>query len=168
MLHPESHGKCLGLHGYLFLLQHFKGIPGAVADGQHHLLRRENLSSGTFYAGDPALIQKQLGHFGVEMDITAPGKDLLPHIPDHLGQNIRADMWFVFIQNTRRRAMLHKNPQDLAASALFILNKRIQLAVGKGSRTAFTELHIGIRPAWAACPECFHIPGTGLHVAAPF
>ena len=64
--------------------------------------------------------------------------------------------------------MLYQDAEHFAASSFFILNQRIQFPIGKGSRSAFPELHVGIRQTGASSPEILHIPGSGLHILSPF
>ncbi len=76
-------------------------------------------------------------------------------------------MRFCLIQDLFRRAVFHKNPQNLSVPAVFVLHQRIQLAVRESACTAFTELYVGSRIQHPFPPEFLHIRLTLFHRAAP-
>ena len=168
MFHPKAHGKGLRFHGNSFFLQHGEGIPGAVSDGQHHGSGVNALPIFTDHAAHPAAFDHKLRHSGRKAHLAAPGKDPLPHVLYHPGQHVRSHMGPAFIPDLLRRAVFHKDFQDLGIPAVLILHQRVQLAVGKGACASLSELHVGIRRKHSRFPELLHPSGTAFHVLSPF
>ena len=139
-----------------------------MANGKNHCFRKEFPSVGACYPDYFILFQKELIHTCIKMDFSAPGQDLLTHVLHYFRKDVRSDMGLVFIQDPGRSPMLYQDAEHFAASSFFILNQRIQFPIGKGSRSAFPELHVGIRQTGASSPEILHIPGSGLHILSPF
>ena len=122
----------------------------------------------TAHAAHPAAFDHKLRYPGRKAHLSAPGKDLLPHVLHHPGQHVRSHMRSAFIPDLLRCAIFHEDLQDLGIPAVPVLYQRVQLAIGKGARTSFSELHVGIRVERSRFPELFHPPGTALHILSPF
>ena len=171
MLNPESHSKNALASMGIFSAPAFQRYPwrcGPMAST--YLLRLENLSPAHFTPVTLSLSKSSLGHFGVKMDITAPGKDLLPHIPDPPGTGISVPICGLFSYKIPEGAPCStKSAGPSPLLPLFIPYQAYSACRRKRfphrlHRTAQFESV----PHGPPAPECFHIPGTGLHVAAPF
>ncbi len=76
MLYPQSHRKCLWLHGDPPGQQGLKGIPGAVPDGQDHRLSSKNLAAvdnkGFYTPGFPLFpVRHKIRDLAQEADLSA-------------------------------------------------------------------------------------------------
>ena len=69
---------------------------------------------------------------------------------------ICAKMRLLLVKDLRGSSCLHKSGKNFPSSSKSIFYQSIQLSVGKSSRTAFSELHIGIRIQDAVLPEIFY------------
>ena len=57
MFDTDTHSKGLGLHGNSGFLQHFEGVPGAVADGQNTGIAGNDLARFRLQAGKSAVFR---------------------------------------------------------------------------------------------------------------
>ena len=90
VLNPGADGKRLGLHGDFHLLQHGKGIPGAVPHRQHHMPGGNLLflpATADPHPRELALFVQQPHALGLKAHLASPFADRLPDIPHGLGQN---------------------------------------------------------------------------------
>ena len=70
------------------------------------------------------------------------GFDPAAEIGDDYAEAVSADVGLALIQDSRRGAGLYKGLQDVPGTSCPVVDLSIELAVGKGSRTAFSELYI--------------------------
>ena len=110
----------------------------------------------------PVKAQFKSVKFCSETDLSSQFTDLICYMRDNFGQHIRSDMRLVGIHDVRIRPGIHKGLQNIPDPSLGILDACIQFSVGKCSRAAFTELHIGIRIRlrYIPFPEPVHRAGT--------
>ena len=165
MLDANAHGKGFPHHGNPRPPEPFKGIPGAVADGQNHVPGGNHFRPVDFYTGHGAVFLPQSRQLCAEPYFTAAGNHGFPNLPHHPHQNIRSDMGFCVIANLRRGAVTGKLVQNPPIAE--IVGIGVQLAVGKGSRAALAELHIVFRVQRTAGAEQIHRFLPGIHIAAP-
>ena len=74
VLDPHPHRQGLGLHGHPGGVEHFKGVPGAVAQGQHRRPGREDIAarrSPDLQGGKAARLPHQAGDLVAETDVAA-------------------------------------------------------------------------------------------------
>ena len=67
MLDTNTHGEGLGFHGNSLLIEHGKGIPGAVTDGQYCLVTFDDTAILQFQTGETAILRKDIDHLAVEL-----------------------------------------------------------------------------------------------------
>ena len=79
---------------------------------------------------------------GPEPDLSACGFDPAAEIGDDCAEAVSADVGLALIQDSRRGAGFYKGLQDVPGTSCPVVDLSIELAVGKGSRTAFSELYI--------------------------
>ena len=92
MLDTYAHGKGLGLHGDAHAVQHPKGIPCAVTDGEDAVVAVDDLAVLQFHTGEGVVLGLQIGDLGVEADLAAQGDDLVADVLDNGKQHIGAHM----------------------------------------------------------------------------
>ena len=83
VLNTHTHGKCLGLHGDAAGVEHFKGVSGAVANGQYCGITGDDLPFPGLDSGEPIVLNHQLCHLGIEAHLTAQMLDPPPQILHH-------------------------------------------------------------------------------------
>ena len=163
MLNPHANRKGFPLHGDGPAFQHGKGIPGAVADGQHQHLRLQIIrflfrfaAALCIHAADLTVPDVDVRELCTEAHLSTEVFNLFSDMLHHANQHICAQVRLIPVENLLRRAGLYKGLKDQTTPARRILHQRIQLAVGKCARTTLAELHIGIRYERAAVPEVIH------------
>ena len=164
MLDARADGEGLLLHGHARRIEHLEGIPGAVADGQHQLLRRLDCAAD-LRADELSALEAQARELRLEAHLAAQPQDLQPQVLHHRAQVIRADVGLGLIQNLLRRAHAHEGLQHLPAAG--ILDAGVELAVRERARAALAELHVAGRIEGSARPEALHVLRAGIHVPAP-
>ena len=165
LLDTHAHGEGLRLHGNAGSVQHFKGIPGAVSDGQHRPITGNDRPVGDFQPGQAAIFRTQAGDLGVEPHLTPQGDNAFAQILHHGQQHVGADVGLGVVENVLpcpRRHKLLQNPADSG-----VIDPGVQLAVGKGSRTALAELDVAFRVQLPRLEEFFHLGVAGCGVLSP-
>ena len=165
VLNADTHGKGLGFHGNAGLLQHGKGIPGAVTDGQHRLIAFDGFPAFQLQAGEFFSICYQAGHLGIEADFTAQRNDPLADILDHCQQNIGAHMGLGIVEDLFPGTGFYELLQDPADSG--IVDAGVQLAVRKCTGAAFTELNIAPDIQFTGFKEFLHLFMAALGILPP-
>ena len=130
MFNAHAHGKGLLGHSCAQIVDHLKGIPGAVAHGQDHILRIQHVLARAVRqhgARHPAFTEPQARQPGFKPHVAAQDDDLLPDTAHHAFQIVRADMGLGFPQDFLRRARAPEFLQHGAAAG--ILDAAVQLAV---------------------------------------
>ena len=166
VLDAHAHGEGLRLHGNAGSVQHFKGIPGAVSDGQHRPVTGNDRPVGDFQSDQTSILRTQAGDLGVEPHLAALGDDAFAQILHHGQQHVGALMGLGVVENVLPRSRRHKLFQNPADSG--IVDPGVQLAVRKGSRAALAELDVAFRVQLASLEEFFHLGMAGRGVLSPF
>ena len=171
MLHPHAHGERLGLHGNALGEKGFKGIPGAVADGQNHAVTGEQVGirlMGDLQAGDAALGEGEGGDLMAEAHFSAQLEDSLPQHLHHGEQYVGTHMGLGIIENFRVGACggkLREHPLPPG-----ILRAGVELPVGEGTGAALAKLHVALWIQLAGFEEFFHhlVPRLGVVAALKY
>ena len=157
VLDTHAHGKGLGLHRHAKPFEHLKGVPRRVAYGEDKpvainciffsRLRDLNAAEDIFIRNEPRELCSK-AHLAAEPD------DGFPYALHDVYENIRADMGLCVIEYALRRAVAHElfeHPADA-----LVPDAGVQLAVGKGTRSALAELHVALGVESAARAEGLH------------
>ena len=166
LLDAHAHGEGLRLHGNAGSVQHFKGIPGAVSDGQHRPVAGNDRPVGDFQSDQASILRTQAGDLRIEPHLAAQRDDAFAQILHHGQQHVGAYVRLGVIENILpcpRRHKLFQNPADSG-----VIDPGVQLAVGKGSRAALAELDVAFRVQLARLEEFFHLLVAGLGILSPF
>ena len=102
----------------------------------------------------------------LEADFAAERLDLRAHLLDHADEAEGADVRLGDIQDFLGRAGLDELRQHLARQVARITDLAPQLAVRKGARAAFAELHVRLRVEYALAPQPPGVPGSFAHALA--
>ena len=156
MFHAYSYCKRLWLHGKIVLVQHGKSISGTVAGSKNADFCRYFF----FFIDDDSrkflVTDHQISHCGTESEFPAHFFNLMAHKLNDSHKLIRTKVGFLLVKDFRWSSCFYKSGKDFFSSSVGIFYQSIQLSVGKSSRTAFSELHIGIRIQDAVLPEIFY------------
>ena len=163
---PHTHGKGLWLHGYPGFVQHFKGVPGAVADGQNGGIAGDEFPISGFHTHQSAFLQTQSGDLGVEADLSPQGNNSLAQVLHHRQQHVGAHMGLCVVEDVLPGPCFHELLQDPADPG--VADAGVQLAVGEGPRAALTELDIAPGVQNAGLEEFLHLLMPGSRVLSPF
>ena len=158
MFNAHTHGKGLWFHGDAAFVQITEGVPGAVADGQNDLTAIQVQSIPVlheFHARQGIAVLQKGRQPRAKPHFPAQLADPAAQVLHHMKQNIRAHMGLGIIQNFFLRAKADKLLQN--PSSTFVFRAGVQLAVGKGSGAALTELNIALRVQYAVAPEALHL-----------
>ena len=164
MLDARADGEGLARHGHVQPVEHFEGVPGAVAHGENHVVREQRapaLGALQHRARDAAVLDFKADQLCLKADRAAQREDLPAQIAHHLTQMIGAHVGLGHEENLLRRAHAMEGLQHMAAAG--ILDARIELAVGERARAALAELDVALRLQRAAGPEGLHVPGALVH-----
>ena len=166
VFNPNAHGEGLGLHGDAGLLQHGEGIPGAVADGQHHMAGGDYLPLCRPHPGNRAPFQHQPGDLSAEAHLAPQRENPLPKILHHFQQHIRTHMGLGVVENLLPGTGLHKLLQNPADSG--VVHPGVQLAVGEGAGSPLAELDIAGRIQLPGGEKLLHLFMPGQGILPPF
>ena len=114
MLDPRPNRKSLVFHFDPAFLEHPKGIPGAVADGQNQVFGFDGLAVYQ-HASKPAVLDGKSGELGFKQHPSPFGDDLLPDGFDHLPQLVGADVGFCLFEGFLGRAVALQPLQHIVA-----------------------------------------------------
>ena len=145
VLDPHPHCQGLGLHGHAGGVEHLKGIPGAVAQGQHRRPGREDVAAlrpPDLQGGQAPLLQRQAGDLVAEADVAAQVQKLPPEAGQHPVEVVGAHMGTGVPEDALRRAVGHQLSQDEAVAG--VPGAGIQLAIGEGPSAPLAELDVGL------------------------
>ncbi len=168
VLDARADGEGLAGEARALPVQHLEGLPGAVAHGEDHGVRREGvraLRSLQFRAGDRAVLDFQPRQQGLEAHVAAQGDDLLPQRAHDGLQVIGAHVGLCLPEDRLRRARAAERLQHGPAAR--VPDAAVQLAVGERARAALAELHVALRVERPAVPERGHVLRPLLHGFAP-
>ena len=166
LFNPHSHGKGLGFHGHPQTLQHLEGVPGAVSDGQNHLVTGDGLSPVRLHSGDFPLLNGQTGDLGAEPDFPAQAFNSAAQILHHRQQHIRTHMGFGVIEDVLPGSGLDKLLQNPVNPG--VVHTGVQFPIGKGSGAPFPELDVAGRVQFSPGKKTLHRLVPGLSVLPPF
>ena len=166
MLNAHTHGKGLGLHGYLAMMEHLEGIPGAVANGKNCPVAFDHTAVQQFQSGEAASLCANIDHLAVEAHFAAQGNYPLAQILDHFQQHIGTHMGLGIVENLLPGTESDKLVQHPADSG--IVHTGVQLAVGKSTCAALTELHIAPFIQLTRGEELLHFFVPGNRILSPF
>ena len=142
MLNAKANGKGLGLHVDAPVVEHLKGIAGAVAHRQHHMVAGDVLAAGQGHPAHLAAIDINIIDPTLKPNFAAQGFDGGPQVLHDFDQAIGANVGFVDVQDLRSRPGLDQLRQHLAPVVLGVADLAVELAVGKGARPPFAKLSI--------------------------
>ena len=169
MLDTYAYGKGFGLHRNTACVQHLHRVAGAVSQSQQQMAAGEGVDGIPVFdsnAGQLSGINRNILQAVTEADIAAQIQQLLPHSFQRDVQIVGTDVGFGINENGFRCAAGYQLLQNPAVPQVFCTG--VQLAVGKCTGAALTELHIGLGVQFAAAPEALHILCALLHTVAPF
>ena len=161
--HPHRQG--LGLQGHPGGAEHLEGVTGAVAQGQHHVVRRQAagaLRPLCIQGPDPVLRQLQARQAAAEADVAAQRQELPPETGEHPAQVVRAHVGLGVPEDGWRRAVGRQGLQNEPVA--HVPGAGVQLAVGEGPRAPLAELDVGRGVQPAGGPEPLHVRLPPLHV----
>ena len=142
MLGAEADREGLAGKRQAQLMQHGKGIPGAVPHGKDKLLTGNAACRGV-NAGQGTVSDLQAGQRRIEPHLPAQRLYLPADAADHIPQKVGADMRLLPPGNICRRAMVEESPRHKGAQR--VTDTGGQLSVREGPRAALAKLDIGIR-----------------------
>ena len=169
MLDAHAHGKGLWLHGDTHAVQHGKGVPGAVPNGEDQAAAAQTLCArrrGELHAVQAAVFHTNPGESGLKTHFASQRKDSCTQILHHGKQHVRTHMGLGVVQNVFTGARLYKLFKHPACP--FIFRPRVELAVRERSGAALPELHIAFRVKGSPIPEFLHLLTPCLSIAATF
>ena len=168
VLDADTHGEGLLLHVQARAVEHFKGVPGAVAQGQYHLMGGQVVGLAVLTDGDGperAAFHGDTLQPRAEADVRPGSQQLPPQGLQRDVEHIRAHMGLGIGENILRRTAAHQCLHDKAVAQ--ILRAGVQLAVGKRARAALAELDVALRVQQAGAPEAGHVLLALLHRLPP-
>ena len=166
VLDARAQGERLLLHVHAAFAEHFKGVPGTVADGENQRVRGNFFPAVQRDRGDFSILDAQAGKSGLKAHLAAQADDLPAQVANHCAQVIGADVGLGLVEDFLRCAHAVEGFQHLAAA--LILDAGVELAIGKGACAALAKLHVAGGVERSARPEGLHIRRTGIHIPAPF
>ena len=166
MLNTHAHGKGLSLHGNPLLMEHFKGIPGAVPHRQNHMVTGNFLVFFSYNGGNCAIFRAKVGDAGIEADLSAQAKNLPAQILHHGQQHICAHMGLGIKENILICTEGHKLLQNPADPG--IIQSGIQLSIGESTGAALAKLDIAAGIQLTGLKEMLHLFMSGLSILSPF
>ena len=158
VLDAHAHGEGLLLHGKPRAIQHFKGIPRAVSQRQHHLPGGQIVYHAVLphrHAAHRAVLRAEALQPRAEADVR-PGLGQLPaqaaqgdvqHVRAHMGSGVREDA----LRRAAAHQRLHNEP------VAHVTGAGVQLPVGKRTGAALAELDVAFGVQRAAAPEALHV-----------
>ena len=164
MLDANAHRKRLGLHGNAAFQQHFKGIPGGMADGKDGPIAVHR-ARGSLQTCQNAVFAAQARNLCIETDFTAQFNDATAKVLYHRQQYIGAHMGLGIEKDVLPCAKFHKSLQNPANPG--IIDTGIQLSVGKGARAALAELDIAAGVQLTGGEKPLHFGVAAGRILAP-
>ena len=163
MLDTRAHRKWLGNERYALSVQHSERI---VRRMPHRQSQRSawDIRAVDAYAVHSARMQLQAFKRREETHFAAQLQHAAAQVLYNSAELIRADVRFRLGQYVLRRAEFHEAFQHPGAER--VADTGGELSVGKRSRAALAELHVGGRVERSACPEALHRPDTAVHIRA--
>ena len=158
VLDADTHGKGLGLHGKPRLIQHFKGVTGAVTQSQEHMAGGQVIGLPVLADGDGAdraVLYPYMLQPGVEAYVRPGRLQLLPQGLQGDVELVGAHVGLGVGQNGIRCAAADQRLQNEAVAQ--ILRAGVQLAVRKGAGAALAKLDVAVRVQRAAGPEALNV-----------
>ncbi len=168
LLNAHPHGELLLLHGNPGSIEHPEGIPGAVADGKHQMLRRKGvfpLRSLHHSAAHPSVFRQNSRKPMPESNLSSQFFQLLPDVFHHDFEIIRAHMGICVPKNLAGCAECHEFPENLLHSG--VVHPGMELTVGKRPRAALAELDVRFGVQRSALPEARNLRGPGVYILSP-
>ena len=164
VLDAYPHGEGLLLHGETRVVQHLKGVPGAVTQRQHDLPGGEGVKLLPLPDGDGGegiVLHRQPLQPCAEADVRAQRQQLPPQglqgdvelVGTHMGQCVGED--------ALRRAAGYQLLHDEAVAQ--VAGAGVQLAVGKRPGAALAELDVALCIQLTGGPETLYVPLPLLH-----
>ena len=129
MFHTHLHGKSLGLHGNLPLVEHGESIPGTMSNGKDTHLSRNLLSSSENHTRQTAILQPQIGNLCLKTKFPAHGLNLSAESLHDGDQKICAKMRLLFVENFFWRSSLYKSSQHLFVSPGRIFHQSVEFSI---------------------------------------
>ena len=166
MLDAHAHGKGFTLHSNALRMEHGKGIPGAVADGQHHMVAGDLLALIGHHGADLTVFAADIRHAGVKADFATQGNDPIAQILHHVQQHIRTYMGLCIEENILICAKFYKFLQNPADAR--IIHTGVQLTIRECAGTALSKLDIALGIQVSGTPEGLHFIMAALGILAPF
>ncbi len=164
--HPHRQG--LGLQGHPGGVEHLEGVPGAVAQGQRHVVRRQAAGAlrPLYIQGtDPVPLQRQTRQAAAEADVAAQLQELPPEAGQGAAQVVRAHVGLGVPEDGLRRAVGGQGLQNEPMA--HVPGAGVQLAVGEGPRAPLAELDIGRGVQRPGGPEPLYVLLPPLHIPPP-
>ena len=96
-----------------------------MSGSQYHGFRRQYFIPVYFHPGNGSVFRKDIRYTAFKPYFAAQTDDFLPHIFNHIPQDIRTDVGLVFIKNGFRCTEFHKQAEHLFVSAVFIFDQCI-------------------------------------------
>ena len=168
MFHAYSYCKRFWLHGKIVLVQHGKSISGTVAGSKNADFCRYFFFFIDNDCHKLLVTDHQIGHCRTETEFPAHFFNLIAHKLNDSYKLVRTKMRFLLVKDFRWSPCFHKSGKNFFSSSIGVFYQRIQLSIGKSSRTALSELYIGIRVQDAVFPEVFHGFLTFVCFFSPF
>src|SRR3989344_385420 len=161
-------GERFGFDVHAAVVQHFKGVARAVADGEDDVVGGDEFAIGERYTTQRFVIKDDVGNVSVEANLAAEFEDFLAKISHDLDQPQRADVLLADVNDFFQRARVHEVFQYLTDMMPAILDAGMELAVGERTRADLAELHVGFRIEVALAPEAPHVLRAVAHALAAF
>ncbi len=171
MLDAEADRERLRFHEDAAFIKHCERVTRAVARREHDVIGVQRLALGMRGirhrdTADRTGFDHHVDDTLLEANFAAERLDLRAHFLDHADETEGADVRLGDIQDFLWRPGLHELRQHLARQVARIADLAPQLAVGKGSRTAFAELHIRLRIQHPLAPQPPGVLGAFAHALA--
>ena len=158
VLDADTHGKGLGLHGKPRLIQHFKGVTGAVTQGQEHMAGGQVIGLPVLADGDGAdraVLYPYMLQPGVEAYVRPGRLQLLPQGLQGDVELVGAHVGLGIGQNGIRCAAADQRLRMKRWRRSFV--PVFSLPSEKAAGAALAELDIAVRVQRAAGPEALNV-----------
>lgn len=165
MLDAHPHRKIFRFHMKAPVLQQFEGVARAVADGEDEE-RRFFPRAVHGKGGERAVCNTHVVELAAISDGAAVLQNIAAHVGDDEAELVAADVRAAEIGDLFGRAEFHERFQNFAVEGAIGL--RVELAVRKGARAPFAELHVAVGSKYARLEEVCDVLGALFDGLAAF